>query len=642
MKTVRLMLKRLLNDRFLLLFSAVFFVGSFGYLAARFVLFKTVNGQPLDYLSATLGLSVFAFVFFMFLSYEYLFKLRAQTVKEVLEATENGRGKFYSLSLLILTGLLAVYCAVLFVFNAGEYLSLDIGKGGYFLHLALNIFLNLFLVPLVGILLGAAISFVPRRVTAYVLMILSVFLSTPMLSAVTDAVYEGTGKSFALGSGFFNIFPPSLGYAQIYPFGFNLLSYRWAIVFFWLFAFSSVLLFCLSAKGEKKRPILSAVCLVLAVFCAVGYFRPASRVTLGNGAQSSGLSDSEYYSSHKGESEKAEFEVKKYSLKLDFGRLLSAEAEMALSKELAEYDFTLYHGYEVKRVRSEDGSALRFEQSGDCFTVFSDGKVFSKIVVDYSGDAPRFFANSQGVSLPGWFPYYPHAGKSEIYDPTVFGFNRFLCDSETEFEVKIHSGKNVFCSLSGKDGEYFGKSEGVTVVSGFYDSLFVGETEVIYPYLATNEFTPEKVKNSVEEYLKSGIFSKEEKKLIVLSGVNMISEYERFCAFSDHAVFLQLNGLSDIYETQKVPSGKKQLYMAYELYKGDKANWKNVVSFFSENVYAGDEEGKKNDSRLILQEYFERFGEDYVSNEIEKFLSDNKDSRDWKTFLSEMRGGKND
>ncbi len=110
------------------------------------------------------------------------------------------------------------------------------------------------------------------------------------------------------------------------------------------------------------------------------------------------------------------------------------------------------------------------------------------------------------MSLPGWFPYYPHAGKSELYDLLCFGFNRLVSDTDAEFELEIKSKQKIYCNLDGAETYYSGKTNGVTIIGGFYDSVNVDGSEVIYPYLSSEEFSKERITNEISSYKKAWIF----------------------------------------------------------------------------------------------------------------------------------------
>ncbi len=638
MQRARLMIKRIEKDKLMLILTVLLFLLTLGYMVLKIILYHASTSSPLSYLSATLDMSMIAFVFFMFLSYEFLCRIKQQFVEEVLKSTDSGYKSFYLTGMFILVSLLAIYTLLVLIVNLIVYFCLDVSNFEYLNHIVLNVFLNMFLVPLVGILVGAAVSFSKRRISAYVVMLVAVFFSTPMFTAITDAIYEGTGKDLALLRGIFDIFPPSLGYIPIYSFGYSILPYRWDIVCFWLCLFAAVISFRLSGVKKTKGILTALICIALSVLSIVGYFKPASKPILRKGVDSSGIADMTYYSSVTQRRSETDFEIKKYSLSLKIERRLSCEATLFLSRDdLSFYRFTLYHGYNVKDVKLPSGKELRYEQDGDYITVYKADEPTQSITIRYSGSAPRFFSNSQGTNLPGWFAYYPHAGEKELYDSSVCGFNRILCPKNTQFEIDISSNK-VYCSLDKQGEKYVGTTDGVTIVSGFYDTLMYGKMQVIYPFLDSTEFAEENIKEKLAEYFDSGVISADSKKLIIIANLNMTSVYERYCLFSDHTAVSQFNGLSDFYETQKVPSYKLSLYNAFDYYCNDKESWIQLIDMFRNDFYANDEEMLQNDPKILLQTAFEELGENYTAKMVSEYLCNDEDTRGWKAFLKDLRG----
>ena len=121
---------------------------------------------------------------------------------------------------------------------------------------------------------------------------------------------------------------------------------------------------------------------------------------------------------------------------------------------LSQYPFTLYHGYQVAKVTDETGDALPFTREGDYLTVTPQGEL-SSLTVEYAGSSPMFYSGSQGVCLPGCFPYYPWAGYRKIFYGEPGDETRLLAFiprtdlPESEFAVKVTGGKNVQVSLPG-------------------------------------------------------------------------------------------------------------------------------------------------------------------------------------------------
>ena len=136
------------------------------------------------------------------------------------------------------------------------------------------------------------------------------------------------------------------------------------------------------------------------------------------------------------------------------------------------YEFTLYHGYILKSVRTEGGE-IPFTREGDYVSIGglngSDTLVFT-----YHGKSPKFYANAQAITLPGYFAYYPKAGRSNIWDLDRYGYVVNLPPYESVYTVKVRSGLEVFCNLAGGDNGFHGRSNGVSLFAGMYDEVAHG------------------------------------------------------------------------------------------------------------------------------------------------------------------------
>ena len=147
-------------------------------------------------------------------------------------------------------------------------------------------------------------------------------------------------------------------------------------------------------------------------------------------------------------------------------------ATVSLSKrKLESYEFTLYHGYIVSKITDVNGNDLRFTQESDYITVYNNSDTpLDKITMYYSGSGQRYFSNVQGISLPGYFPYYPQSGFKEIFDTDIGGFNKYTEKNDFDFNIVVNCPKKVYCNLSDTDTTLLRESLMITLVSGFYDS----------------------------------------------------------------------------------------------------------------------------------------------------------------------------
>ena len=103
---------------------------------------------------------------------------------------------------------------------------------------------------------------------------------------------------------------------------------------------------------------------------------------------------------------------------------------------------------------------------GDYLTVTPQGEL-SSLTVEYAGSSPMFYSGSQGVCLPGCFPYYPWAGYRKIFyaEPDDgIGLSSFIPRTDlpqSDFTVTVTGGKNLQASLPEVDGTYQGTAKRV-------------------------------------------------------------------------------------------------------------------------------------------------------------------------------------
>lgn len=633
MNSFKLIGKHFYRNSFLSKGTLFFCFGSLGYIIYSIFVCRQINSEPLDYLLQTLYISMFVFIFFMFTSYEFLYQIWDVGFSETIKATKNGYKKYYGHSILFLTGIVTLYTLILIVINVAIYFVLDIKHTEYLLHILNNIILNVFAVAFVGILLGAVLSFIKMRVIAYILIILITFLSTPAFDLLGESVYLYGGINIYGIHNLFNIFPPLLKWAPIQMFGYSLLSYRINLILFWIFLCLTIIFIFVLRKHTRK--LAAGLCIIFSLLSLVGYLQPSSKLTMNWSNPKEGINtDSSYYKNQdKVTHADAAFYVMKYILDIDIGRQLSVNATIYLSDtHLESYTFTLYHGYKLKKVRNQLGEELVFKQTGDCFTVYKGDNELEYLTAEYGGSAVKFYSNKQGTSLPGWFAYYPQPGVKQVYNQEQSSFVRILCPKKTIFDVRINGARQVFCNLPQTGtNTFFGETDGLTLVSGLYDTVTYKGVNVAYPYLATSEFSVGAIQGYIDEYISLGIINNEQKWVLIIPNTNLNSIYERFCGFSDHITIRQFLGLPIIFDAQKVPIHKLSLFYAYDYYCKNPTNFYEVVEM---KKSVADETGDSSpDAYILLSEMIEKLGKDYAIEQVERFLQDESDMIDDISFL---------
>ncbi|WP_207642077.1 hypothetical protein [Syntrophomonas zehnderi] len=353
----------------------------------------------------------------------------------------------------------------------------------FLLHLLKLSLLYFVLAFSIGGMLGTAMAAIlkSRRLAVYSLTLIFLFLNTRATEALFRTPYllfnsYGGEKLLYNIKDFFTIVPLELGSTfEVAPlYGFPMEPYRWMLAVFWLlFPLTLILYECIA--GKKKKMILAVSSLLLLL--AVGLFSlRGSTLLMDMRTTSFVIGDNMYYTEMgHGPAVLAEnpkkFAIKKYIMDFTVSNELHAVVDLTVDNpNLEKYDFTLYHGYKLKSISTADGKPVPFVREEDYLTV-SPAPDTDRLVFRYYGKSPKYYANCQGITLPGYFAYYPKAGKHEIWSQVNNSYVFDLPSTDSEYIVSIHSNLKVFCNLEGNNNSFQGKSNGLTLLAGMYSQV---------------------------------------------------------------------------------------------------------------------------------------------------------------------------
>ena len=619
---------------FLTLAYCLFFV----FINLRFIrIFGGVlsyNQTAFVFLSETLNMSLFSTVFFLFLSYEFFAKAKMTNLEECISATRWGRLKLMANQFIFIAILIIVIAVTTVIYNL-VYPNTDIHNSEYILHMLGSVFFYLFIVPLSGAFIGICASLTLKRLAAYLWMIAFVLLSSPLAGMIAFTISDATMFTVNITPFFdiFNLYPPNYDFAPIYNFGISLLPYKFEAVFFWIFAAVSVVLLKISKKSQHVVRTVSLCCAAVCLLNLIAFFQPASKIDMSYRVDGTLFSDQFYYSSlyEDGypEEQEAQFQVVNYDLNMAVKNQLHVAARVRVDKEdLSVYPFTLYHNFVIKKITDQNNTPLRFKQEADHVTVYPSGQTLSELTFVYSGYNTRFYSNTQGVFLPGYFAYYPVAGYRNIYSPDLQYYAKMLLINEADFHLTVNSNKQIFTNLEeNSDGTFSGKTNGLTIMSGFLKSITLEGIEIVYPHFNTEEYNEEQMKKDLDAFMK---VKKDDivRKIFIVPGVNQKSD--SIVAFSDYLTAEQLMALSDRYVFTKMLDFKQRLYLNQKLYLEDRASFNSSLE---------DEKSFPPEFDRICtlyQEAIDLLGEDVVVEKTNQYIFDNQDTRSVAEFLTQL------
>lgn len=632
MQNLKLTAKLFVKDTFLALSFLAFFI-YINYREIKSSVALNVN-DALPYLEICLKLSIFCMVYFMFVSYEFFYKLKSSNLQECVDATDNGSKMLYGNQFIVMLGLNLIITLTFMIYNTVTYFILDINHTEYLIHIILNIFVNIFLISLVGIVLGMCVALVFKRLKAYLLLTLFALLTSSIFESIAFTVFNTTGHNIYSVFEFFNLYSPALNWTPNSNFGFSLLPYRVELLLFWIFAFLTIVLLKLSRNNKTSMKYLAAFSAILCFMNIALYFQPSSKLMMSNNPSACLTNDVLYYFNTEQKEEEADFEITKYDLDIEVTNLLSVKAKLTLNDgNLPDYKFTLYRGYKVLKAVDKNNMILKFHQNGDYIDIENNNSDLSEIVLTYTGYSPKFYSNSQGICLPGYFPYYPHSGYRKIFDIDGQGFEKVLLTKPTYFHVNIKANKKIYSNLEkDENSSYAGKCNGITFMSGFLDRTTASGIEVIYPYLNNFEFTPEKIDAYIKTFLQSKNDTQTIKKIFILPNLNL-SNYERTVLYSDYMTVQQLITLPVQYELQFINHNKLELYQLMNYYQYDKTRFNSQLSY--ETTMSSEFDDQK--YATVFSEKIKQLSESEVLEKTNAYINDDSDKRTIMEFLKQLQ-----
>lgn len=268
-----------------------------------------------------------------------------------------------------------ITCAVSFLLSIIFSFKDPNADGAYFLYSAKISILYFFLANIIAILIGLLCSTIKKTAAAYLVLIISSFVFSPMTSRLTGEIYNKSDESIYPLWRIFEIFQ-NTSYDTT-AFGINANIKSLSIIVFWISLFAIIAMFTVfSFRIKRAKQIAATICLIVFVLSGAGTLMPYSSISLDTNSLGS---DAEHYVFQDPENfviqknEEPNFEITGYDMNLKIKNLLSGDVTVKVDNpNLTEYHFTLYYGYKLKSVTNSSGEKLKYDRDGDYITVHTD------------------------------------------------------------------------------------------------------------------------------------------------------------------------------------------------------------------------------------------------------------------------------
>lgn len=512
-----------------------------------------------------------------------------------------------------------------------------------------------FLLPLLALLLGTVLSTIRQKLIAYIIII-GFFILTLAENITALANLPFLRENFASGLPDLLLIFPQWGLLS-YVYGFpaeSVILYR---LVFWICLLVLILFYLVGRDLPKVSRIASLTLLsVVSIGSLFMTQRPSSVVNFSIGTSLKSMShDQVYYVDYEYLEEPAEFSIAKYEIDLDIKHQLFAKATVhyqSKSEAAPQMSFTLYHGYKVKKITGSDGKSLSFRQAGDYIDVLDAVPPSGSLTFYYEGFGMRFYSNEQGVYLPGFYPYYPHAGKYQVYD--ISGFT-MVPDQvpQTNFHLSITGEEDIITNLTKTaPGVYEGIAESVSILSGLYDQTMVGSVILDKPALEIYSYADTlKSTLSESEILVTG---DPLTRVSIMPSVNNIGVFELIHITSGHLFSTTLETYDTYKDAYLVSPRKMSVYMLwedFENYLEFYERWRHVdLDALAEDPVMmeqlGEEPaslvGMENKPQYIMAKALNKMTVEEIKAYMEEYIYDTTDDRSVEQFYLDLKDLTND
>lgn len=452
----------------------------------------SIHKDSLYFLQATQQISIFIFIFFIFISYEKLSYFKRKNIEELIFYNYKAKSKFYLSNIYSLLITAIIIFANILIFNIVIYYISNVNFNKFLYHILENNILNILFTSVLAIFIGIVISFIDKRIKAYTLFILIIFLVSPVMEYISFPLIQIYNLDIYNFTDYFQILIPDTNYVAEWLYGLSIDSKRWLIVCMW----TCICIFIFINKISNKKNIIFKGCFIsLIIFMGVigiSIINSGERLCLDYRTTAFAKYDQRYYQLEKDYKEvnekNADFSIDKYNMNLKINKELNAEVEVYLTseKKIDIYDFTLYRSYEIESIVDKDGNELEYIRNGDYFSVINNrNENIEYIKIKYSGFAPSYYSNKEAAYLPAYFPYYPIEGCIRIFNSlNIYESERNL--EKKQFDVNVESNLELYSNLDKSENRFTGISEGLTLIGGLVEEVKLDGVDIIKSPLNNN------------------------------------------------------------------------------------------------------------------------------------------------------------
>ncbi|HAH75326.1 MAG TPA: hypothetical protein DCL62_04045 [Kandleria vitulina] len=434
---------------YLIYLSSIWLMGSYLYMK-----------QPL--ISPMLQSSRFSYyiaVAFSLVTFYSLYRSHQQKTEEVMESTPF----HHSTSLMIFMSTIILLWSLIIFFILLATVLFQYYTKDSLIFLILTFSINVLFPIIIFQMIVYLIFKITHRILGFIVYLIVIFITSPLFYSikisVTSPLLSRIPDAFM---NCFRLFYNNGQWAMNLQYGLQLEKPR--IINLFLFAF-----LCLFLIISIRHKICKAISLITALTMIIYGTLPYSYYRLDDETLRHDLRDYGFYDQAMEQSIKKQdtnYSISSYKMNIDIDRYLQADVSMNMhAKEESDvYWLTLSHDYHVKKIVCKDMKNYKIDK--DHIALYLNRKMKNtNVQIIYEGYHPKYYSNEQSIMLPGFFAWYPFAGKQQLfleYKNIGEGFNIYN-KNKSYYELHLKTRCKTVTNL---DNTYKGYSDSLTLIGG--------------------------------------------------------------------------------------------------------------------------------------------------------------------------------
>lgn len=297
------------------------------------------------------------FLFWIFISFEFMRKAKEMHMEELLDAYGRS-GKLVYLEqvcvLVFAAAFLAINISVYYIVACFSLSVSDLLTGEAIRLLVVNVWCLSF--GAIGI--GCVLAKIKKRFWGYVTMLAILFLILPNTIDFIGMLQRDYHIPVFFFRDLICLIPPDMSAVNDTLYGFPTETYRMAAMGFWVVFALLLFTWEFYKNFPKRRFIFIAVLVGLSGLLLYQAEVKGSVLLMKDHPEASLNEIVDYYIKHEAKDEAADFKITEYNINMTMGKELEAEVIMDLRSPegMSCYRFTLYHGYKIKEVTDGAGA----------------------------------------------------------------------------------------------------------------------------------------------------------------------------------------------------------------------------------------------------------------------------------------------